>query len=52
MFFDTAEWKPTPQETFIWVVTKSDVRWVRSDRGTPALKLEVTTLRCGLDGTL
>ncbi len=41
--------KPTPEETFIWVVTKSAVRWVRSDLGTEALSQEVSALRCGLD---
>jgi CHAT domain-containing protein len=30
-------------------VTKTDVRWVRSDLGTPTLTREVATLRCGLD---
>jgi len=49
LFLDTMEWKPTPEETFIWVVTKADVRWVRSDLGTPALTREVEALRCGLD---
>jgi len=49
LFLDTAEWKPTPEETFVWVVTKTDVRWVRSGLGTPALTREVEALRCGLD---
>ena len=49
LFLDTPEWKPTPEETFIWVVTKTDMRWVRSDLGTPALTREVAALRCGLD---
>jgi len=40
---------PTPEETFIWVVTKSDVRRVRSDLGTQSLQREVAALRCGLD---
>ena len=31
LFLDTKEWEPTPEETFIWVVTKADMRWVRSD---------------------
>jgi len=35
LFLDTPEWKPTPEETFIWAVTKTDSRWVRSDLGTP-----------------
>ena len=37
LFLDTPEWKPTPEETFIWVVTKTDMRWVRSELGTQAL---------------
>jgi len=52
LFLDTPEWKPTPEETFIWVVTKTDMRWVRSEMGTPSLRREVGALRCGLDGTL
>jgi tetratricopeptide (TPR) repeat protein/CHAT domain-containing protein len=49
LFLDTAEAKPLPEETFVWVVTKADSRWVRSELGTPALRREVATLRCGLD---
>jgi CHAT domain-containing protein len=49
LFFDTPQWNPTPEETFIWVVTKTGVRWVRSDLGIPSLKREVAALRCGLD---
>ncbi len=49
LFLDTPEAKPTPEETFIWVVTKTDLRWVRSDLGTKALIREVQVLRCGLD---
>ncbi len=49
LFLDTPEAPPTPEETFIWVVTKTDVRWVRSELGTPALTREVSALRCGLD---
>jgi CHAT domain-containing protein len=49
LFLDTSEWKPTPEETFIWVVTRADLRWVRSDLGTAALIREVQALRCGLD---
>jgi tetratricopeptide (TPR) repeat protein/CHAT domain-containing protein len=41
-----------PEETFVWVVTKSEVRWVRSELGTAALQREVAALRCGLDGAL
>jgi hypothetical protein len=49
LFLDTPELKPTPEETFIWVVTKTDSRWVRSELGTPSLKRGVAALRCGLD---
>ena len=48
-FLDTSELKPTPEETFIWVLTKTDRRWVRSDLGTAGLDREVKALRCGLD---
>jgi len=51
LFLDTTEGKPLPEETFIWVVTKTDTRWARSDLGTPALTREVAALRCGLDAT-
>ena len=49
LFFDTEERKAAPEETFIWVVTKTELRWVRSDLGTVALTREVQALRCGLD---
>jgi CHAT domain-containing protein len=52
LFLGTPDWTPTPEETFIWVVTKTDMRWVRSDLGTPALQREVAALRCGLDAGL
>jgi CHAT domain-containing protein/tetratricopeptide (TPR) repeat protein len=51
LFLDTPEWKPLAEESFIWVVTKTDIRWVRSDLGTAALGREVMALRCGLDAT-
>jgi CHAT domain-containing protein/tetratricopeptide (TPR) repeat protein len=50
LFLDTDErFKPTPEETFIWVVTKGDMRWVKSEFGTKALTDRVAVLRCGLD---
>jgi tetratricopeptide (TPR) repeat protein len=49
LFLDTPEWKPVSEETFIWVVTKREIRWVRSELGTPSLRREVAALRCGLD---
>jgi tetratricopeptide (TPR) repeat protein len=53
LFLDTNNrFKPLPEATFVWVVTKSEVRWVRSALGTEALKREVAALRCGLDTAL
>jgi CHAT domain-containing protein/tetratricopeptide (TPR) repeat protein len=50
LLFDTPEFKPTvPEETFIWVITKTKMRWVKSALGTNALTERVTALRCGLD---
>ena len=51
LFLDTPAQKATPEETFIWVVTKKVMRWVKSELGTPALTREVAALRCGLDAT-
>ncbi|OYX97010.1 MAG: hypothetical protein B7Y80_21215, partial [Hyphomicrobium sp. 32-62-53] len=50
VFLDTDDgFKPLPEETFVWVVTKTDVRWVGSKLGTAALTEKVKALRCGLD---
>jgi hypothetical protein len=49
LFLDTPEANPTSEETFIWVATKTEMRWVRSELGTKALAREVQALRCGLD---
>jgi CHAT domain-containing protein/tetratricopeptide (TPR) repeat protein len=51
LFLDTPAEKPTPEETFIWVVTKTDMRWLRSHLAGQALAREVAALRCGLDYT-
>ncbi|MGA7328499.1 MAG: hypothetical protein WBX25_29415 [Rhodomicrobium sp.] len=42
---------PLQEESFAWVVTRTDVRWVHSELGTQALNGEVQALRCGLDYT-
>jgi len=53
LFLDTDErFKPTPEETFIWVITKCDVRWEKSELGTKALNEHVAALRCELDAAL
>ncbi len=49
LFLDTPDSKLMPEETFVWTVTKTDVRWVRTGLGTAALGREVQALRCGLD---
>jgi ankyrin repeat protein len=41
LVLDTPEWKPTPEETFLWVVTKTRMRWARTELGTPALTREL-----------
>jgi hypothetical protein len=52
LFLDTDDRiKPLPAETFVWVVTKTDIHWVRSELGAEALQREVEALRCGLDVT-
>lgn len=52
LFLDTPGYPPTGEETFIWVVTKTDARWVRAELGTEKLAREVMSLRCGLDEAL
>ncbi len=49
LFLDTETWKPTPEETFIWVVTRDEMTWARSPLGTGSLTKMVKRLRCGLD---
>lgn len=51
LFLETGETKPVPEETFVWAVSKTTARWVRSALGTKALADEVAALRCGLDAT-
>jgi CHAT domain-containing protein len=51
LFLDTPGITQIPEETFIWVITKGDMRWVKSELGTKALAEDVTALRCGLDAT-
>jgi CHAT domain-containing protein/tetratricopeptide (TPR) repeat protein len=49
LFFDTSGMMAAPEETFVWIVTKNQVRWTHSEFGTQRLKNEVAALRCGLD---
>ena len=45
----TPAWRGLPEDTFIWGMTKTHARWVRSSLGTQALGSLVAALRCGLD---
>src|SRR5262249_20698045 len=49
LFLPTNESKPTPKETFVWVVSKSKLRWARSEAGLADLTDVISALRCGLD---
>jgi CHAT domain-containing protein/tetratricopeptide (TPR) repeat protein len=49
LLLDAPEIKPLPEATFVWVVTKSATRWVKSPIKTKALTESVSALRCGLD---
>ena len=50
LFLDMDKWASvTGEETFIWAITKTESRWVRSELGTESLTEKVATLRCGLD---
>ena len=40
---------PTRDDTYLWVVTRSQSRWVRIALGSKALADQVKALRCGLD---
>jgi CHAT domain-containing protein len=52
VFLDIPESSPLPEETFVWVVSKNELRWVRTGVGTKALTERVAALRCGLDAAL
>ncbi len=49
LFMDTNELAIVPGESFVWVVTKTDLRWKRLELGREQLSREVSALRCGLD---
>jgi CHAT domain-containing protein/tetratricopeptide (TPR) repeat protein len=51
LFRDTSERKSVPEETFIWVVTRTGAKWYRSAFGRDALKQKVAALRKALDPT-
>jgi tetratricopeptide (TPR) repeat protein/CHAT domain-containing protein len=49
LFLVTPAFKPAPEESFIWVVTKTDLRWMRIELGASGLTERITALICGLD---
>ena len=51
LFLNAPAIAPMVAETFVWVVTKTAMRWVRSPLGHTDLVREVGALRCGLDAT-
>ena len=51
LLLDTTEFEQVAEETFVWLVTRNKIRWVRSKFGTATLTSEVRALRCGLDAT-
>ena len=52
LFLDIVEFEQTPEETFVWAVSKTESRLLRIDLGTMGLIERVTALRCGLDARL
>jgi CHAT domain-containing protein/tetratricopeptide (TPR) repeat protein len=40
-----------PAETFVWAITKTDVRWRRADLSGNEGRQDVDALRCGLDAS-
>jgi CHAT domain-containing protein/tetratricopeptide (TPR) repeat protein len=46
---DTPAVKQAPEETFVWVLTRTELRWARSALGGASLMGEAEALRCGLD---
>src|SRR5205814_896863 len=52
LFLDSAGGGPkSAEQTFVWVVTKNEARWVSAPIGTVGLRREVAALRCGLDAS-
>ena len=51
VFFDTPALYGLRPDTYIWVVTKAESHWLRSEAGPDALSVDVAALRCGLDET-
>lgn len=43
------QYSSLPEETLVWAVTRTDVRWTSVPLGTAALREVVERLRCGLD---
>ena len=50
MILDVPGWgKELPEETFVWAITKSGMRWSQVPLGSKAIAERVQALRCGWD---
>ena len=49
LILDTPYYQTMPEETFVFVITKTSMRWLSSQLGSAQLEREVAALRCGLD---
>ncbi len=52
LLLDVPARRPLAEQSFVWAITKKQLRLIRSDLGTKALLQLGTALRCGLDQTL
>jgi hypothetical protein len=49
LFLSAPAWTATPNETFLWSVTRETMRWTLIPLGMSDLTKKVQALRCGLD---
>ena len=45
LFLVTENWWKAPEETFIWAVSRTQARWVRTPLGEMGIKQHVDALR-------
>jgi CHAT domain-containing protein/tetratricopeptide (TPR) repeat protein len=48
-FLDVRYTGKLPEEEYVWVVTKTDARWLKLDATPTKIAVDVAALRCGLD---
>jgi CHAT domain-containing protein/tetratricopeptide (TPR) repeat protein len=49
LFLDVPRIGKLSEESLVWAIAKTEVRWARIELGTKALREQVRALRCGLD---